>query len=133
MRAALAARRGRTGANSGTTHRDFSLERSLAYIDAVFSEYVRYSGRSREALQGIRVLEVGPGDNYGVALRFLAAGAAEVTCIDRFRPWRDPGKEARIYRGLLDSLPPAERQRAAEAVSFNGAQTVMDTAQFRAI
>src|SRR5215218_1948090 len=56
----------------------------LKLIDDTFEHYLKYSGLTRESLKGQTVLEIGPGENAGVALRFLAAGATEVVCIDKF-------------------------------------------------
>src|SRR5437867_11274324 len=40
---------------------------SLRYINRTFDDYIKYSGISIHNLQDITVLEVGPGDNLGVA------------------------------------------------------------------
>ena len=56
---------------------------SLDYVNRVFS--FKYSGISVDSLQDKNVLEVGPGGNLGIALKFLAAGARQVVCIDKFR------------------------------------------------
>jgi hypothetical protein len=37
-----------------------------------------------DMLQDKRVLEIGPGGNAGVALKFLLAGAKQVVCLDKF-------------------------------------------------
>jgi len=100
---------GRVDSPNGSSHKNLSLEKSLAYIDRVFSDYLRFSGLTPRALEGKRVLEVGPGDNLAVALRFLSAGAAEVVCIDRFFSWRDPEKERRIYLAVRDALTASEK------------------------
>ena len=49
-------------------------ENSLDYINRTFYDYLTYSGISVHSLQDKNVLEVGPGGNLGVALKFLAAG-----------------------------------------------------------
>lgn len=94
----------------GATHRGFDLESSLDYIDAVYADYVRYAHLEPADLKGARVLEVGAGDNFGVALRFLASGAAEVAAVDRFATWRDPDQQRRIYAALLERMSPSERE-----------------------
>lgn len=102
---------GRLESETGASHRGRPVEESLDYIDRVFADYLRYSGEPPERLEGLRVLEVGPGDNYGVALRFLAAGAAQVVCLDRFRPVADLSQQQRIYEALGERLPPDQRAR----------------------
>jgi SAM-dependent methyltransferase len=98
---ALARWRGYTGdieTDSGTAHSGLSIESSLAYIDEVFSDYKRYSGVGR--FHG-RVAEVGPGDNCGVGLLFLADGCESVDLVDRFYSKRDAAQHAAIYRALI--------------------------------
>ncbi len=101
----------------GATHRGLPTEQSLRYIDEVFTDYVRYGGLAPERLAGASMLELGPGDNFGVALRLIAAGAERVTTLDRFITWRDPEQQRRIHRALVASLPAPEAERAAAALS----------------
>jgi hypothetical protein len=84
QRARLAARGRAAPSTSGSTHEGFSLDESLAYIDGVFGDYLTYGGLGAADLAGARVLELGPGDNFGVALRFIAAGAKRVVALDKF-------------------------------------------------
>ena len=88
----------------GSTHRDFGLDQSLAYIDSVFEDYLRYGEIGAGDLHGARVMELGPGDNLGVAMRFLAAGAERVEGVDRFATWRDEDQQAAIQGALAERL-----------------------------
>ena len=90
--------RGRLATRSGTRHATLTLEESLDYIDRVHADYLAYGGL--ENICG-RVAEIGPGDNFGVALRILGAGAEHVHTIDRYRPHRDAERQAHIYRALV--------------------------------
>src|SRR4051812_46966224 len=65
---------GQVESPNGATHRKFSLADSLAYIHRVYSDYLACAGILPAQLAGKRVLEIGPGDNLGVALRFVGAG-----------------------------------------------------------
>jgi len=57
----------------------------------------------------------------GVALKFLAAGAKTVVCVDRFFSKRDPQHELAIYQSLRDVLTSGqERSRFDEAISLDG-------------
>lgn len=97
----LAKLRGYTGTvetGSGTIHRGRSIESSLAYIESVFNDYKHYSGIQH--FNG-RVAEVGPGDNLGVALLFLADGCESVDLLDRFYSRRNTQQHAAIYRALI--------------------------------
>jgi SAM-dependent methyltransferase len=103
----------------GATHRRLALEESVDYINDVFDDYVEYGELGEADLNAAEVLELGPGDNLGVALRFLGAGAGRVVATDRFVPFRDPEQELRIYGALIAGLPEAQRARLA-AVAERG-------------
>jgi SAM-dependent methyltransferase len=103
----------------GATHRDFDLAQSVAYIDRVYEDYLIYGGLGPEQLRGARVLEVGAGDSFGVALRFLGSGAALVAAVDRFATWREPAQQRRIYSALLERFEPDERAAAGDAVTLD--------------
>ena len=91
--------RGRLATRSGTRHATLSLDDSLDYIDRVYADYLAYGGVER--FSG-RVAEIGPGDNFGIGLRMLGAGAREVHTIDRYRPLKDEARQARIHRALAE-------------------------------
>lgn len=120
----LAARRqlarGRVESDIGATHRGLSTERSVAYINRVFQDYLAYGGLTSADLVGKRILELGPGDNLGVALRLYAAGAAQVTCLDKLFSRRDTDQQREIYRALREHLSPAEQARYDDAVNLDG-------------
>ncbi len=98
----LAKLRGYTGnieTDSGTAHMGMPIDSSLAYIEEVFNDYKLYSGVRR--FKG-RVAEVGPGDNCGVGLMFLADGCESVDLVDRFYSKRDSQQHAAIYQALIE-------------------------------
>jgi len=101
----------------GATHRSFDLEQSVEYVNRVYEDYLEYGRIGSDELIGGKVLELGPGDNLGVALRFAAAGASRVVATDRFVPVRDPAREEAIYRALSDELPGEARSRVAAAAA----------------
>ncbi len=88
--------------DSGMTHFSLSLGESVAYVNEVFDDYKRYSGV--EKFYG-SVAEVGPGDNYGVALLFLADGCERADLADRFCARRDTPHQSRIYQKLIELHP----------------------------
>jgi SAM-dependent methyltransferase len=110
---------GKIESTSGSTHAGKTLDESLTYINEVFEDYIKYSGITPGALAGKRVLEIGPGDNFGVALKFLSAGAARVACLDKFYSPHDPGQEWEIYNALRDQLDGESRARFDEAVDLS--------------
>src|SRR5437879_4646188 len=89
---------GNTETLHGSTHSRKTISESLSYIEDQFADYLKYSGLTAKDLRGKRILELGFGDNLGVALRFLAAGAARVVCLDKFYSRRDPDHQKEIYR-----------------------------------
>jgi SAM-dependent methyltransferase len=57
------------------------------------------------------MLELGPGDNLGLAMRFLAAGVREVVALDKFAIRRNPESERAIYDRLADRHGAVDRER----------------------
>jgi SAM-dependent methyltransferase len=119
-------RRGIIESENGATHRAFSLEESLAYVNSQFDDYLRYGRLAAEDLRGLRVFELGFGDNIGVALRFLAAGAARVVCLDKFYSVRDEEQHRRVYLALREGLSAEERARFDEAIDLGAGLKVND-------
>lgn len=109
---------GRIDSLIGAVSRNRPLEETVEYIHRVYDDYRVYGDLSDEAIQGKRIVEIGPGDNAGVALKFLAAGAANVVCLDRFKTVRDPEHERRIYLAIRDRLNEQERQRFDDAIDL---------------
>jgi hypothetical protein len=104
---------------SGATHRSFSAAQSVTYIERVVADYFTYGGVSKDWLQGKRVLEIGPGDNLGVALLLAASGAAQVICLDRFETRSDPEQRRKIYQALRSGLPGEQQKRFDAALDLS--------------
>jgi SAM-dependent methyltransferase len=92
----------------------------VTYSKRAFEAFVARSGLGPGGLGGKRVLELGPGEELSVSLRFLAAGAARVSCIDRFTFDVDPVWEREVYRLLLEDLDAEGRERLAGVLSPDG-------------
>ncbi|HJQ69745.1 MAG TPA: methyltransferase domain-containing protein [Blastocatellia bacterium] len=118
-------------ASYGSSHSFISdLSDSVAYINATFDDYLRYAELSPVAIRGKRVLEIGHGDNLGVALRFVAAGAAEVVCLDKFYSKRDPERQREIYLALRAALSVEEQRRFDEVIDLtSGTEIISDRLQ----
>jgi SAM-dependent methyltransferase len=95
--------------SSGMRHHGHGIDEAVAYIERVWEDYCLYAGQS--SFPG-RFAELGPGDNFGVALLALASGAEEGYLVDRYRPYRNSVHQASIYRALSE--------RHALAHLFNG-------------
>jgi hypothetical protein len=109
---------GKIETQHGSTHKGKSTAESLDYISAQFADYLKYSGLSEQQLGGRRVLELGSGDNVGLALRFLASGAARVVCVDKFYSQRNSDQQLAIYRALRNTLPTDHRHRFDDAINL---------------
>jgi SAM-dependent methyltransferase len=112
---------GRRDGPMGATHRDLDLDVSLDYVDEVFEDYRTYAGLDTAALSGKTVMELGPGDSFGVAMRFIAAGAERVITADRFIPFRNAAQQRAIYKGVLRRLGSDEQARVEGVMDSDGA------------
>jgi hypothetical protein len=117
--------RRRIGLTSGQIGNPYTQPRSscdvVHAVDAVnhtFENYCRYTGLTRQTLRGASVLELGPGHNVGVALRFLAEGASRVVCLDKFVPLQDTPFHRMLYRTLRDQLDSDARCRFEQAIQI---------------
>ncbi len=91
-------------------------------IEGYFADYLSVAGLRPDDLNGLSVLELGSGDSYGVALKFIQHGARRVVCTDRFKSPRSIAGETRVYRQLLEAAgSETERQRLSQAVQFTDA------------
>jgi SAM-dependent methyltransferase len=111
---------GRMESDIGATHAGLSTAQSIEYINRVFCDYLRYGNLLPAQLVGKRILELGPGDNLGVALRFFAAGAGQVVCLDKLYSRRDAAQQRAIYHSLRERLSPAEQERYDQAIHLDG-------------
>jgi hypothetical protein len=96
------------------------LPESLTYINQVFNDYFKYSGISTTMIQNKRVLEIGPGDNFGVALKLLVAGAQQVVCLDKFYSKRDTEQHYKIYHAIRAYLNDNEKHIYDSIINLNG-------------
>ena len=111
LRTGLRTALGRFGGESGSTHRGLSVEDSVRYIRLVFDDYFLYGSVRLDQLNGLRILEVGPGDSPGVALLMVAAGAEQVVGLDAFDSVRDEEHHRRVLAALRATVPDAWRPR----------------------
>lgn len=104
---------------SGSTGLSMSVDDAANYARRVVSDYITYgAGGDIERLKGKDVLEIGPGDNLGVALLLLAKGARTVTCIDGFDPNFDAKHNSKIYAAIYNGLTAEERQRLHDVITL---------------
>jgi len=96
----------------------YNKNQCVAYINEVFNDYFVNSGLDANSILGKTILEIGPGENLGVALRFLAAGAARVVCIDRFNSLLGEEMQTEVYRTLFSGLQKSEQENLKDVISF---------------
>ena len=110
---------GNTISAYGSTHEFWSLEKSVSYIERVYREYLEVAGIAPETLRDKRILEVGPGDNFGVALKFLVSGAAKVVSLDKFYSERNVDQQKRIYQELRKHLTSDEARVFDDCITLD--------------
>ena len=112
---------GDTESLHGATHSLFfkDISESIDYINVQFDDYLKYSGLSVEQLKGMRVFELGFGDNVGVALKFIAVGAERAVCLDKYYSKRDLGHQREIYKALRETLDDEQKKRFDDAVDLS--------------
>lgn len=105
----------------GSTHSTIikDLSESVDYINVQFDDYLTYSGLTVEQLRGMKIFELGFGDNVGVALRLIAAGAAQVVCLDKFYSKRDLEHQRLIYLALRETLPEDQHSVFDSAINLS--------------
>ncbi|MFO1523091.1 MAG: class I SAM-dependent methyltransferase [Kiritimatiellia bacterium] len=86
--------------------------RTAGYVRHMFKDYLDILPREYD-LAGQRVVEIGPGDQFGVALLFLAHGAASVTCLDKYRARVNPAFLGMLYEELRRDLTPEQQARVS--------------------
>jgi len=102
----------------GSTTESMSIEESIKYIDTVFTDYLKFSSLQKELFKNKKVLEIGPGDNLGVALRFIILGVDKVISLDRFYSLRDKEKEKLIYKTIKQSLDSKSKEVFDNAITI---------------
>jgi SAM-dependent methyltransferase len=103
---------------SGASIEDKDVPESVEYIEAVTGIYTSKLSAHGIEISNKTILEVGPGDNLGVALKLISLGAKKVICLDRFRCQRNENKVWAVYRELIERMTPKQREMASEAVLF---------------
>jgi hypothetical protein len=97
-------------------HEASEIPTFLQRISNTYRNYMQFYG---EQAPGGRVLEIGPGDNIGVALRFIADGADHVTVVDKFVPLQESAFHRQLYAALREQLPADAARRLGDAVDLS--------------
>lgn len=95
-------------------------EEEAGYVLYMFEDYARRLADLGASWKDQAVLELGPGDHFGIAYLCLAHGARQVTCIDKFRPQRDPASLRKLYEALAQKLSGAIRDSFEQLVLSEG-------------
>ena len=98
---------------------DSEIPAYLHRINSTFADYQKYGQLTEPRVRGRHVLEVGPGETIGVALRFIGEGAESVMAVDKFVPLESTSFHQTLYRSLESGLGDQERQRIEAAVDLD--------------
>jgi SAM-dependent methyltransferase len=108
------------------THDELSASELVESVRGTFQEYLDF-GLGSADLTGRDVLEIGPGNNFAVAILLLASGARSVVCIDRFRSRPNPAQVEAVYRLLHERLTETERERCRDVFDGRMPRTSQDS------
>jgi hypothetical protein len=111
---------GKISSFSGSTTHRITLEHSTAYQRQIFEDFRRYGKLGPAEIEGRTVLELGPGDNIGALLLFLADGAKRAWACDKFYSEHDKENEKQIYLRLREGLDDGQKRRFDDAVDLSG-------------
>jgi SAM-dependent methyltransferase len=93
-----------------------------SYFDVQWQTYCRALADLDLSIDGASILELGSGPILANGVRFIAAGAASYTGLDRFDLLRRDQGVIRSYRELIGTFPEVQRQRCRGLV-LDGAET----------
>ncbi len=111
---------GKIGSFSGSTTHRITLEHSVSYQQQIFADFCRYGHLRPAEIEGRTVLELGPGDNIGALLLFIADGASRAWACDKFYSEHDKEHEKKIYLRLREGLNDGQKRRFDGAVDLSG-------------
>lgn len=111
---------GKISSFSGSTTHRIPLAESVAYVRKVYADFLEYGKMTPAQIEGRSVLELGPGDNIGVLIQFLADGASRAWACDKFYSEHDKEHERQIYLGIRASLNEEQKRRMDDAVDLSG-------------
>lgn len=106
---------------------DDALQEHVRYAIGIARSYLEQLNSAGISPDGARILELGPGSDFGPAL-ILASHGAQVTIADRFMADQNADHHRRLNARLLESWPgPNEAiRRAVEADSYDGVLTLVN-------
>lgn len=112
---------------------NMSVEQSVEEIDLMFNEYLLYSNLDTGDLRDKNVLEIGPGDNLGVALKFLISGANKVVSLDRFFLRQASKQQSQIYERMRSVLSESKKKLVDEAIKIENGSFHLTNDRFKYI
>lgn len=117
----------------GSSFKGVSLTESINYINRVFNNYLYYGSLAYEGIAGKTILEIGPGANVGVALKFVASGAEKVICVDKLQVKEDSVYLSALYQALINQMSYAERKNISGAIDTRGERAILNRNKIEAI
>ncbi len=104
-----------------------ALQEHVRYAMGLAASYLGQLEQAGCSLRGLRVLELGPGSDFGPAL-ILASHGAKVTIADRFMDKQDQDHHRALNARLLQTWdgPNQAIRRAVEVGGYDGVLTLLD-------
>ena len=109
------------------------VDEAVAYARSSYRSLFERGGLTTAELRGARVLELGPGDNLGLALQLADDGAKQVVCVDRFEVGFDAAKRDAIHAAVVDGVPPLGRVRLLSGVPVEAAAEALSGERFELV
>ncbi len=86
---------------AGNRFIDSTEKEVLITLKKVYSDYKKFGNLDKNSIKEKKILEIGPGDSFGVALQFLFDGAKEVVCFDKFYANRNEKLLKSVYKKII--------------------------------
>jgi len=97
----------------------YNINTWINYIDEVYDDYLIHSNLNEANLEGMKVLEIGPGENLGLALKLIANGVSKVVCVDKFNSLTDGNSQRKIYNHIINNLTEKQKTLSEQALKIS--------------
>ncbi|MHA1275040.1 MAG: class I SAM-dependent methyltransferase [Promethearchaeota archaeon] len=96
----------------------YNIDATINHINRVYEDYIKYIPNSTDLFRDKRILEIGTGDNLGIALKFISQEAEFVLTIDKYYIIRERKKEQTLYDKLKRDLNKKQQKLIENTINF---------------